>query len=251
MPQQPGVLGGLLAHRLLGDADAGVGEEGERGEDGVVEQPGTLAALRLGLARLAFRTVCGADAVDAARDAGDAPGDPVRDDGGEHPAEDGPADGVGDESAGGEGHHDDRRDAAEDGQTESDEVSALRHEERGEAAGGEGDERAREHRALETVDARREDDHGAEARHERECGPPRRAVPAERDERTDHHRHAGDPAGERTGRDGERAEDADQADQRAGDADDTGRGPEEPVTFLCDEFHRCPGAVLVWVQGRS
>lgn len=70
MPQQSGVLGGLLAHRLLGDADAGVRQQRQGREHGVVQQAGTLAALRLGLAGLPFGAVGGADAVDAAGDAG-------------------------------------------------------------------------------------------------------------------------------------------------------------------------------------
>ena len=64
-----------------------MGEQGERGEHGVVQQSRALAALRLELARLPLGAVRAADAGDALGDLRHAGADPDRDERGEHPAE--------------------------------------------------------------------------------------------------------------------------------------------------------------------
>ena len=86
------VIGGLLAQRVRGDADARVREQGERGEHRVVEESRRLAALSLELGCLPFGPMSAADAGDALLDLGDARTDPDRDSAGEHPAQDEDAD---------------------------------------------------------------------------------------------------------------------------------------------------------------
>jgi hypothetical protein len=82
-----GVVGCLLLERGRRDADAGVGEQGEGGQHGVVQQPGRLAPLCLDLAGLTFRPVRATDARDAPRRLGHACADPDSRDRREDPAE--------------------------------------------------------------------------------------------------------------------------------------------------------------------
>ncbi|WP_281534137.1 hypothetical protein [Cryobacterium breve] len=64
-------------------------EQGERGEDGVVQEPGVLAALGLELARVPFGEVGAADLGDALHDAGNALRDPPAGDRDREPAGEG------------------------------------------------------------------------------------------------------------------------------------------------------------------
>ncbi|WP_250891715.1 hypothetical protein [Curtobacterium poinsettiae] len=206
-----------------------------------MQQTGTLASLRLGLAGLPFGAVGGADAVDPAGHAGDAARDPDRHDGHQDPPEQCAADrGRQDRTRTPDHEHDDHA-ASGDGDAEPERVPTLRHQRCREPAGGQGHHGAGDERPGRVVDAGEEQHHGGEPGDDDGGGPPHFAAAAEAHQRGDHRGDAQECADEDRHGHGCSGDDAHDADERADDAHDTGRRPQQAVAFLCDEVHRCPG----------
>ena len=255
LAQEARVVGGLSAQGVATDADAGVREQRERREDGVVQEAGALAALRLRLARLplaAVRTADGRDATGRAEQCGGehGPGDREREPGREdREADDAERGVVREEDDGG----DERR--AERGDEHDHAAEADREDDR-DRRDRAGDEEAhgvhraladRERRrladqAVERADGAEPDQHrGHQTGRHRDRGPEHGPGGPDADEgehehgvgRCDEQQQAGSGVAEE--QQGERGARADETHQPGADA-------QQSVALFEDPFHdsRCP-----------